>query len=91
MRKRAASKPRQRGTSESPDSPALIRICRLLEILVRLGLEKMKTERPQGEMIIALDKIGCGQSEIAELLGTTPNTVNVTLYKSKKNKSKSKR
>lgn len=59
-------------------------IRRLLEILARLNLETLKSGRSQADMIQMLDSVGCGQSEIADLLGTTPNTVNVTLYKAKK-------
>jgi DNA-binding CsgD family transcriptional regulator len=39
-------------------------------------------------MIAMLDSAGCGQSEIAYLLGTTTNTVNVALYKAKKKAGK---
>ena len=38
----------------------------------------------QGETIQELSKAGFGPSRIAELLGTSANTVNVTLQKAKK-------
>jgi DNA-directed RNA polymerase specialized sigma24 family protein len=62
----------------------LRRIARLLEIMVRLDLESMKGSRSQNEIISMLDSAGCGQSEIADLLRTTANTVNVSLYKAKR-------
>jgi hypothetical protein len=71
----------------SDDFSVLSRIGRLLEILVRLNLETMRGSRSQADMISMLDSVGCRQSEIADLLGTTSNTVNVSLYK-KKNRTK---
>lgn len=60
------------------------KMTRLLEILVRLNLQNMKGDRSQNGMISLLDSVGCGQSEIADFLGTTTNTVNVSLYKAKR-------
>ena len=48
----------------------------VMDIRLRLG--------SQGEVIQELNKVGFGPSRIAELLGTTANTVNVTLQKAKK-------
>ena len=71
------------------DELALFRkMTRLLEILVRLSLHNMKGVRSQNDMISLLDSVGCAQSEIAEFLGTTTNTVNVSLYKAKKKAGK---
>lgn len=75
--------------SRSPAKPLnelslLEKMTRLLEIMVRLNLQTLKGSRSQNEMIFVLDSIGCGQSEIADLLGTTTNTVNVSLYKGKR-------
>lgn len=71
--------------SDAPSEAALLeRIAHLLEIQVRLSLRGMKNEQGQPEMISALDSVGCGQTEIAELLGISANTVKVTLYRSKK-------
>lgn len=39
-------------------------------------------------MISLLESVGCGQSEIADFLGTTANTVNVSLYKAKRKAGK---
>ena len=51
---------------------------RLLVIDLRMRMSS------QGEAIQELYKAGFGPSRIAELLGTTPNTVNVTIQKAKK-------
>jgi hypothetical protein len=52
-------------------------IVRLLAIQVRWQYEN------QADAIRDLSRAGFGPSRIAELLGTTPGTVNVTLAKSK--------
>lgn len=52
---------------------------RLLSILVTKDL-------PRSEQILVLKNSGFKPSEIAELIGTTANTVSVTLAKSKKRK-----
>lgn len=55
------------------------------EELVRLKvMELRRSAKSQNAMIAELDKAGFGQTRIAELLGTTPNTVNVALSKAKK-------
>ncbi len=75
--------------SEAPSEAALLeQIAHLLGIQVRLNIRRMKNEQSQPEMIAALDSVGCGQSEIAELLGISANTVKVTLYRSKKKAGK---
>ena len=51
---------------------------RLLVMDIRLRLDS------QGEAIRELSRVGFGPSRIAELIGTTANTVNVTLQKAKK-------
>lgn len=53
-------------------------LARLLALQIRLQIGS------QGETIQELNKIGFGPSRIAELLGTTANTANVTLQKAKK-------
>ncbi len=56
-----------------------------IEELVRLmAIELRQRSHSQGEAILELSKAGFGPSRIAELLGTTPNTVNVTIQKAKK-------
>ena len=86
------SKPNKRGRqapTEPLDQLTLLRkMTRLLEILVRLDLQNLKSGRSQNEMITLLDSVGCGQSEIADFLGTTTNTVNVSLYKAKRKATK---
>lgn len=51
---------------------------RLLAMLVRMRFET------QAEAIREFNRAGFGPSRIAELLGTTPGTVGVTLAKTKK-------
>jgi DNA-directed RNA polymerase specialized sigma24 family protein len=81
------SKPRKQspvGSDEPEDLILFRKMTRLLEILVRLNLQNMRGDRSQNDMIALLDSVGCGQSEIADFLGTTTNTVNVSLYKAKR-------
>jgi DNA-directed RNA polymerase specialized sigma24 family protein len=55
------------------------------EELVRLHvLNLRRSVANQTEAILELDSVGFGPSRIAELLGTTPGTVNVTLQKAKR-------
>jgi hypothetical protein len=55
------------------------------EELIRLQvLNLRRSVATQTDAILELDSIGFGPSRIAELLGTTPGTVNVTLQKAKK-------
>jgi DNA-directed RNA polymerase specialized sigma24 family protein len=61
------------------------------EELVRLQVIDLRRRLgSQTEAIVELRQAGFGPSRIAELLGTTANTVNVTLQKAKKS-GKSKR
>lgn len=53
-------------------------IARLLATLIRLQASS------QSDAILELKKSGLGQTRIAELLGTTANTVNVTISRAKK-------
>lgn len=57
-------------------------VARLLAVLVRESFET------QSDAILAMSRTGMGPSRIAELLGTSPNTVNVTLQKAKGKKGK---
>ena len=79
---------RGRRSTEPDELSLLTRMTRLLEILVRLNLETSRGNRKQTEMIALLDSVGCGQTEIANLLGTTQNTVNVTLSRAKRKAKK---
>ncbi len=55
------------------------------EELVRLQVINLRRRLgSQTEAIVELRQAGFGPSRIAELLGTTANTVNVTLQKAKK-------
>lgn len=51
-----------------------------------LTLSMVKDMKSQKDQIIALSSYGFKPSEVAELLGTTANTVSVTLSKVKKKK-----
>jgi DNA-binding CsgD family transcriptional regulator len=59
-----------------------------LDTLIRLQatsmVERLGTQR---ERIAFLNKVGLGAKAIAEILGTTPNTVSVTLAKMRKGSS----
>ena len=67
--------PRSRGGGGMDQAEELVR---LLAIQVRLQLGN------QTEAIIELGRLGFAPSRIAELLGTTPNTVNVALNRAKR-------
>jgi DNA-directed RNA polymerase specialized sigma24 family protein len=70
---------------EPPSETTLLeQIAHLLETQVRLNLYRMKNEQSQPEMISTLESVGCAQSEIADFLGISANTVKVSLYRSKK-------
>lgn len=56
-----------------------------IEELVRLmAIDLRHRSQSQSEAILELSRAGFGPSRIAELLGTTANTVNVTIQKAKK-------
>jgi DNA-directed RNA polymerase specialized sigma24 family protein len=56
-----------------------------IEELVRLmAIDLRRRSQSQSEAILELSRAGFGPSRIAELLGTTANTVNVTIQKAKK-------
>lgn len=61
------------------------------EIIRLLAIQLRRSVESQAQAIEELSRAGFGPARIAELLGTTPNTVNVQLAKSKsrrKNRSK---
>jgi hypothetical protein len=87
MSKRKVSSPGAPSHEHNEEVFILRKISRLTEILVRLNLHSMRGDRNQGAMISMLNSVGCRPSEIADLVGTTANTVNVTLSKTK-NKAK---
>ncbi len=88
MSKKKKNKTGVRRAGEVSEISLLSRMTRLLEILVRLNLQTMRGDRMQKDMILLLDLIGCGPSEIADLLGTTSNTVNVSLSTAKRENRK---
>lgn len=58
------------------------------EIVRLMVIQLRRTAKSQAEVIVELDKAGFGQARIAELVGTTPNAVIVTLNKAKKHRAK---
>jgi DNA-binding NarL/FixJ family response regulator len=63
-----------------------------IEELVRLmAIDLRMRAQSQSEAILELNRAGFGPTRIAELLGTTANTVNVTIQKAKKRTSASRR
>ncbi len=57
-----------------------------LKIIKRLLAHNLIIGQPQSKQIETLNSVGFGQKEIADTIGTTPNTVNVTLNRIKKAK-----
>ena len=58
-----------------------------LEEIVRLLAIELRRDSPsQAQAIEEMSRAGFGPSRIAELLGTTPNTVNVAISNAKKRK-----
>ena len=85
---KATSEPSRRDDSEFDEISLLTKAARLLEILVGLQVQAVKGGHTQAEMIALLDSVGCGQTEIATLLGTTANTVGVALHRAKRKAKK---
>ncbi len=53
--------------------------------LVRLKVLELRRESgSQSDLIVEMNRVGFGNARIAELLGTTANTVSVVLAKKKK-------
>lgn len=59
-----------------------------LDRIAKLLVLWMTEEKPQVERIRLLSEVGFGPSEIAQLLGTTGNTVNVALHNLRKQRSR---
>lgn len=56
----------------------------LLDQLVRLHALQVKLAmQSQAEAIVEMNKVGIGPSRIAEIMGTTPGTVNVAIQRAK--------
>jgi DNA-directed RNA polymerase specialized sigma24 family protein len=58
------------------------------EVVRLLAIQLRRDSESQAEAIEELYRAGFGPSRIAELLGTTPNTVNVAISTAKKRKRK---
>ena len=67
------AKPARRGEADQLDE-----VARILALSVRLQLGSQQLA------IVELSKSGIGPSRVAELLGTTPGTVNVALQRAKR-------
>ena len=54
------------------------------EIVRLLAIQLRRSSESQADVILELSRAGFGPTRIADLLGTTANTVNVTLQKARK-------
>ena len=64
----------------------------LLDQMVRLQALQIKLAMPsQAETIVEMNKIGIGPLRIAEIMGTTPGTVNVAIQRAKPKTKKTKK
>jgi DNA-binding CsgD family transcriptional regulator len=61
-------------------------LAKKIDLLTRLFAIHLVNGKSQREQIRLLSIAGMGPKEIADLLGTTPNTVNVTLSTLRKNR-----
>lgn len=61
-------------------------ISRRLGVLIALQMKPQSKDLSMTESINLLSRFGMGNSEIAEILNTTPNSVNVLKNRIKKNK-----
>jgi len=72
--------PRERRVPKPPADPVvqgLDRVARLLALLVAEG-------KTQTEAILRMSHVGLPAADIADLLGTTANTVRVTVHQARK-------
>lgn len=60
------------------------------EVVRLLAIQLRRDTESQAEAIDEMNRAGFGPSRIAELLGTTPNTVNVALSSAKKRTGRQK-
>ena len=63
-------------------------ISKKLGVLIALNLVSMNSKATISENIAMLNRFGLSPTEIAEILNTSTNTVNVTKSRIKSNKSK---
>lgn len=69
----------------------LRRIAESTDLLARLALEALRGDRTQKDMILYLDGLGISPGRIADLLGTTTNTVYPTLSRARPKKNPKKK
>ena len=72
-----------RDTGDDPVVQRLDRLGKLLALLVSEG-------RTKTEAMLRLSSVGFGPKEIADLLGSTPNAVSVTLHQARTSGGRSK-
>lgn len=63
----------------------------LEEIVRLLAIQLRRSTESQAQAIEDLSRAGFGPTRIADLLGTTPNTVNVAISNAKKRKRQKER
>jgi len=63
-------------------------IIKKLDTLVKLSTVSLIEGKIQKDQVILLSKVGFAPKEIANLIGTTPNTVRVTLTSLRKKRQK---
>lgn len=56
------------------------------EVVRLLAIQLRRSTESQAQAIEEMDRVDFGPTRIAELLGTTPNTVNVAISNAKKRK-----
>lgn len=61
-----------------------------LDKLIRLVAVMVTRDKPQREQIAMLSKAGLQPKDIADLIGTTPNTVSVTLSELRRSNTKTR-
>lgn len=66
----------------------LRQIAEATDLLVKLALQDWRGERTQKEVILYLDEAGVSAGRIADLLGTTTQTVYPTLSRARKRREK---
>lgn len=59
-----------------------------LKILNRLTIAQLRNTMRQNELIVLLSTTGASAREVADVLNTTPATVQVTLQREKKKRAK---
>jgi len=59
-----------------------------LKIMNRLMIAQLKGTMRQNELIVLLSTTGASHKEVADVLNTTPATVQVTLQREKKKRAK---